>query len=175
MIQQIGTTCPWCSARAKSDGWFSSRKPLFQVALKMRGWRDCSMELTASPAPSLARGEYGRVDPDRRRRIRSHVHWTVLFRDDPVAIVETVTQNLSCDGFYCLAATLFNLGDTRVCTLQIPAPGPEDLNRVLVLECRVLVVRVDVLSERLFGIACRIDEYRVSVVPDYRLKSTRKT
>lgn len=134
------------------------------------------MELTAGLAhASLALGENGRVDPNRRRRTRSHVHWPVLFRDDPVEIIEMVTENLSCDGFYCLAATLFNLGDTRVCTLRIPAPCPEDLNRILVLECRVHVVRVDALSERLFGIAFRIDDYHVSLVPDYRLQSTLKS
>src|SRR4051812_43746253 len=65
--------------------------------------------------------------PDRRRRARLRVHWPLVFRGESGAVVETVTHNLSSDGFYCQADIPFLPGDVRRCTLSVPAYHPDDL------------------------------------------------
>jgi hypothetical protein len=92
------------------------------------------------------------------------VRWPLLFRDAPAAVVDTVTENLSSDGFYCLTAVPFVPGDIRFCTLTAPACDPEDSRGMILVECRVRVVRVQALSERgLFGMGCRIEDYHVAL------------
>jgi len=77
-------------------------------------------------------------------------------------VIETVTQDLSSEGFYCLANAPFIPGEIHSCTLSVPAYHPRDLTRVVPVQCRVRIVRVEALAENgLFGIGCRIEDYRV--------------
>jgi hypothetical protein len=121
-------------------------------------------------APSAGNGdrdvtESARVE--RRRRPRVQVHWPILlFRGeggedgkDGDATVETITQNLSSQGFYYLSGERFTVGEWLLCSLQILPndPGGGESR----LECRVQVVRVeDNVVEGLYGIACRTEDYR---------------
>jgi hypothetical protein len=90
------------------------------------------------------------------------VRWPLLFRDAPGAAVDTMTENLSSDGFYCVTAVPFVPGDIRFCTLTAPACHPEDSSGMILVQCRVRVVRVQALSESgQFGMGCRIEDYRV--------------
>ena len=100
--------------------------------------------------------------PNRRRWARLRVNWQLRFRGEPDRMVETVTHDLSSDGFYCLADTPFLPGEVRRCTLSVPAYHPDDLTRVMPVHCRVRVVRVEALPENgLFGVGCCIEEYHV--------------
>jgi PilZ domain len=97
---------------------------------------------------------------DRRKRQRSPVHWLVSF---PVAgtndLVQTVTQDISSDGFYCIVNARFAPGEIRHCTLMLPTHN--EIGHLPVL-CKVRVIRVTVTAERGFcGIACQIIDYRL--------------
>ena len=97
---------------------------------------------------------------DRRKRHRSQVHWLVSF---PVAgtdeVVQSVTQDLSSDGFYCIASARFAPGEIRHCTLMIPTHN--EIGHLPVL-CQVRVIRVAATAERGFcGIGCQMIDYRV--------------
>lgn len=102
------------------------------------------------------------VTMERRRRVRTKAHWTVLLLRSPAAaVVESTTLNLSSLGFYCLLPTLLPIGEPLTCWLKIPAHQPADLDRTLLLECKVRVVRAEPATvEGYFGTACRIEDYR---------------
>ena len=99
---------------------------------------------------------------ERRRRSRVQVHWPVCFiRPDTTALVETVTHDLSSDGFYCLASTAFVPGEIRECTLGVPVHHPKGGDHVRPVLCRVRIIRVEALGEDgSYGVGCRIEDYR---------------
>jgi hypothetical protein len=99
---------------------------------------------------------------ERRKRARMEVHWPLCFSLPGTAgLLETVTHNLSSDGFYCLAGTIFIPGEIRECTLGVPTHHPHCEVRVLPLKCKVRVIRVEALGGNgLFGVGCRIEDYR---------------
>jgi len=77
--------------------------------------------------------------------------------------VKTVTQDLSSDGFYFLAATPLVPGEMLSCTLTVPAYHPDDHSRTIPIDCQVRVVRVEALAQvGMYGIGCHINEYRVN-------------
>jgi hypothetical protein len=99
---------------------------------------------------------------ERRKRVRTRVHWRVLFfREGAAGAVESLTQNLSSSGFYCLSKTPFACGDPLICVLEVPTHDPPGSGRTLDLECRVRVVRSEPSGQDgTFGIACLIEDYR---------------
>jgi len=102
---------------------------------------------------------------ERRKRVRTQVHWTVLlFREHTSKAVTTLTQNLSSSGFYCLSRTPFALGEQLFCSLEVPTHDPLGKERSLPLECRARVVRVDPEpGNTRYGIACQIEDYHFAV------------
>ena len=100
--------------------------------------------------------------PDRRRRVRTQVHWQVCFVGaDARSTVETTTQNLSSVGFHCLSPVRLVPGDLMVCVLKVPEHQPLIVGRTLALECKVRIVRVEPAEEAgSYGIACEIEDYR---------------
>jgi hypothetical protein len=99
---------------------------------------------------------------ERRKRPRTLVHWpVVLFRDHGDEIIETTTQNLSSCGFYCLLGAALAAGECLFCRLHVPLPEAARRRSFGILECRVRVTRAEpALAEGMFGIACRIEDYR---------------
>jgi hypothetical protein len=97
---------------------------------------------------------------ERRRRIRVHVHWPVrFFLEGTEETVDTVTQDLSSDGFYCQASTVFVPGEIRACTLGVPTHHRNGGGIRPVL-CKVRVIRVEALgADGLYGVGCRIEDY----------------
>jgi hypothetical protein len=99
------------------------------------------------------------------------VHWPVQFhhRDDSDWLA-TETQDLSSDGFYCRARTVFAPGELVDCTLHIPAHRREAPGGMLAVKCRVRIVRVDEPDSHGFhGIGCHIEDYQFpSVDPPLR-------
>jgi PilZ domain-containing protein len=99
--------------------------------------------------------------PERRRRARTQVHWPVmLLCDRELNAIETLTQNLSSSGFYCLSSKPLTPGEPLTCVLKIPAYDPTG-ERTVALECKVQVVRAEAAPDGLFGIACRIEDYHL--------------
>ena len=115
-------------------------------------------EFAPNDAINAARGYH----PDRRKRVRTTVHWPILFFRNPVSEgIESTTLNLSSNGFYCLSHTLFAVGESLFCTLRVPSHDPEGKERIWVLECRARVKRAEPAAlEGLFGIACEFEDYR---------------
>lgn len=104
----------------------------------------------------------GGVRPERRKRARTLVHWPVLLMQSHGAdSIETVTQNLSSTGFYCFSPATLTPGDSLLCRLKVPAHDPNCEEDALALECKVVVIRAEAASDGFFGIACRIEDYRL--------------
>jgi len=99
---------------------------------------------------------------DRRRRQRAAVHWSVQFhRPDATDLLATETQDLSSDGFYCRSSAVFTPGELVDCTLRVPAHRPRASGEMLLVKCRVRIVRIDDADSRgLYGIGCRIEDFR---------------
>ena len=101
---------------------------------------------------------------ERRKRVRTRLHWPVLmFRQRPGSEnVESVTRDLSSNGFYCLARVQMLEGEELVCSIRIPTHDPHGKHLERTLECRVRVIRVVPQEAGVFGIACRIEDYHLS-------------
>lgn len=105
----------------------------------------------------------GMESGDRRCRPRVRLALpVVLFRSDAERI-ETRTEDVSCDSFYCISDHTFTLGDRLECELLIPG---DELSSVpaddLLLRCRVRIVRVVAQGfQRGFGVACRLEDYSI--------------
>jgi hypothetical protein len=118
--------------------------------------------ISAGPDTTTEPPDADRVE--RRQRVRTRVHWRVLlFRNQTSEAVESLTQDLSSHGFYCLSRDPFTPGERLHCTLRVPAhdPGGDEAERTL--DCLVRVMRVDPAAvEKFYGIACRIEDYRLA-------------
>ena len=100
---------------------------------------------------------------ERRKRVRTTVHWPVLLFPNELSTegVESITVNLSSEGFYCLSRRLFTAGQTLFCTLRVPSHFAGGQDRAWILECRVCVKRSEPSdTEGMFGLACEIVDYR---------------
>jgi hypothetical protein len=98
---------------------------------------------------------------DRRERARTAVRWPVLlFRDRTNEVVETVTENLNCAGFFCFSETPLSCDERLNCVLRVPAVDVHAATPALTLFCTVRVLRVEKSSvDTSMGIACRIESY----------------
>jgi PilZ domain len=94
---------------------------------------------------------------DRRKRSRVPLHWTMrLFTQPGKPPAESVTENLSSEGLYCITKERFKPGQRLQCEIVIPATlGVES---PVVIECHVTVRRVEPLHGG-FGLGCHIEDY----------------
>lgn len=101
------------------------------------------------------------VSMERRKRNRVQVHWDLTFTRAGGPEIQTITQDLSSNGFYCLAQPGFMPGEVRECTLAIPTHHPDGGRPTVRVFCRVRVIRVEMLGESgLCGVGCEIEDYR---------------
>jgi len=114
----------------------------------------------ASPDTIPAQKVY---QPERRKRVRTTVHWSILiFGNDSPDGIESTTLNLSSTGFFCLSHRRFEAGESLFCTLRIPSHDPEGKERLWILECRARVKRAEpAAGDGLFGVACEFEDYRL--------------
>jgi len=100
---------------------------------------------------------------NRRKRTRAQLHWPLSFALTGTAeSVQTITQDLSSDGFYCIANARFVPGEARHCTLLVPTHHPGGENSPLHVLCKVRIIRVEVTGERgFYGVGCQIMDYRL--------------
>ena len=100
--------------------------------------------------------------PERRRRVRTRLHWQVdLLVLSETGVIETATRDLNSNGFYCCSPVPFVPGERMLCILKVPAYNPEQVDSILPLECQVRIVRVDpVNGDGFYGLGCEINDYR---------------
>lgn len=101
------------------------------------------------------------VGPERRRRRRVFLHWTVyLWPRDEMQPYQAETTNISSDGFYCVAPRPFTPGEWIECDIFVPTMADQNDDDLLVLRCRVQVLRVETTGNGDgYGLACRIEDY----------------
>jgi hypothetical protein len=106
------------------------------------------------------------LPPERRKRARNHLHWSILlFRNQVADAVESLTRDMSSEGFYCVTGVAFTPGERLICTLKIPTHDPNGKHLERRLECKVLVMRVEPQgAEGTFGLACQIEDYHFNQV-----------
>ena len=74
--------------------------------------------------------------PDRRKRPRTRLHWPLrLLKEGAQEEIETLTQNLSSGGFYCLSTATLTPGETVLCTFTVPAYDPRSADRTISIRC----------------------------------------
>jgi hypothetical protein len=97
---------------------------------------------------------------ERRQLPRLQIRCGVsLWKPSDGTFTKTVTENLTCQGFFCLSAESYLPGDKLQATLEVPVPFWNSRHKGgLTLQCQVEVVRVD---GRPSGVACKITEYMV--------------
>jgi len=96
---------------------------------------------------------------ERRKRKRIALHWPVrLFRDPSAPSVESITENLTSNGFYCISKEPFEMGEHLECIIAIPAGSFGYNESPIRLQCRVRVARVEDQREG-FGLGCYIEDY----------------
>src|SRR5258706_15034960 len=104
---------------------------------------------------------------ERRKRVRTRLHWPVLlFRAIPGSdAIDSVTKDLSSSGFFCLTRVQLAEGEKLVCSIKIPTHDPHGKHLERTLECRIQVLRViPQETSGSFGIACRIEDCHLSHV-----------
>jgi len=102
--------------------------------------------------------------PDRRRRPRLRLTYPLrLYRPGEASRIETRTEDISCEGFFCITDRLFFPREFLECELVILcAELRQPLERDMVLRCRAEVVRVvSRADDTAFGVACRLAEYTI--------------
>lgn len=102
--------------------------------------------------------------PDRRRRPRLRLTYPLrLHRPGDTSQIETKTEDISCEGFFCITDHMFSPREFLECELVIlGAELREPLERDMVLRCRAEVVRVvPRAGETVFGVACRLADYTI--------------
>ena len=102
------------------------------------------------------------LSDDRRKRMRFPLHWPVrLFRQPERRSVESITKDLSSEGFYCITSEPFKPGERLQCSVIIPGGGNFGLESPIALECHVTVRRMERLASG-FGLGCHIEDYSLT-------------
>jgi hypothetical protein len=120
--------------------------------------RTHQVEQVDGPIPGLGYGL------DRRYRPRLKLALPlVLFRSGEADGIETKTEDVSCDSFFCVSDHPFSLDDRLECELIIPGDKlssvPESDLRV---RYRARVVRVVANGLRGFGVACQLEDHTIT-------------
>lgn len=118
---------------------------------------------------SMSADQVRREFRERRKHPRMPVHWTVyLYGKSDTHPVESVTVNLSSDGFFCCVPNPIQIGELLECTLIIPSHGSPDPNDLLSLRGIAQVVRLESVGSG-YGIGCQIREYNIATISVQRI------
>jgi len=80
------------------------------------------------------------------------------------ASIESVTENISSDGFYCISPTRFVPGESF--KVDVSLPGFQADHSGIVIRCEVRVTRTEKPQVGLgFGIGCHIENYFIGDAP----------
>jgi|HubBroStandDraft_1064217.scaffolds.fasta_scaffold152720_2 hypothetical protein len=97
---------------------------------------------------------------ERRRVRRLQMQCVVsLWKPSDGTYRRTITENLTCHGFFCQAGAGYVVGDELQAVLELSAPNLNGRDGpCLTLQCRAEVLRIEALES---GMACRITGYTV--------------
>ena len=101
---------------------------------------------------------------DHRSRPRTNLRSPLfLFFPESNALIETETENVSMEGFFCQVTRLYAPGERFRFLLRLaPAAADQQAAKPVYLDGMAEVVHVRIgRSTQLFGIGCRIEGYRV--------------
>ena len=84
-----------------------------------------------------------------------------LIRESGMAL-QTITENLSSGGFYCIVGEHLAPTERVVCEITIPAKTGNGGGCDLLLVCDSAVARVSAIAEGRYGLGCWIEEYSIS-------------
>lgn len=96
---------------------------------------------------------------ERRRRVRLILRWPLrLSRAGDTDMIETETENLSSEGFYCVTSRPFDVGERLECILGLPALDLGYHEDPVSLHGLVRIVRVEVDRPGSgYGLGCRLE------------------
>ena len=103
------------------------------------------------------------VIAERRRNPRAPLHWTVYlaFKGSGHPL-RSITRDINKDGFYCSLNQPVRTGERIECDIVVPTHGSRDPSDVAYLRCCAQAVRVEKIGDSTeFGLACRIEDYRL--------------
>lgn len=104
---------------------------------------------------------------ERRRRPRAVVSWGVQLHYASAPLrVEGRTSNVSSEGLYCVIHVPFKVGELIDYVLAIPTVDAEHRIDLLRFHGQAEVLRVEAVDGDLYGIACRVCDYKV--IPECR-------
>ena len=112
-----------------------------------------------------------RVIAERRRNLRAPLHWTVYlaFKGSGHPL-RSITRDINKDGFYCSLDQAVRPGERIECDIVVPTHGAGDPDDMACLRCRAQAVRVEKIGDGPgFGVACRIEDYRLIHIASPRL------
>jgi hypothetical protein len=107
-----------------------------------------------------------RAIAERRRNPRAPLHWIVYlaFKGSGHPL-RSITRDINKDGFYCSLDQPVRPGERIECDIVVPTHGSRDPNDVAYLRCLAQAVRVEKIGDSPeFGLACRIEDYRLIYV-----------
>jgi hypothetical protein len=88
------------------------------------------------------------------------LRWPVSISAGPGAWVDTICENLSSRGFYCISPRPLLPGAETDCRISMPDPGARGGDRWIQLLCRVRVIRVQGAAAG-YGLGCAIQDYLI--------------
>lgn len=102
-------------------------------------------------------------DQERRRRPRLMLSCPVrLFRSGNGSGIETRTENITCEGFYCITQSILSPREKLECELILTGENVPAIRETIVLRCRAEVVRVVRQPETsAFGVGIRLADYTI--------------
>jgi len=100
---------------------------------------------------------------ERRRRPRLRLAYSLrLYRFGEAFPIDTTTEDISCEGFFCFIDYPFSVGESLECELVISGPTMR-ADQDMVLRCRADVVRVVPQADHtFFGVGCQLSDYTFS-------------
>lgn len=97
---------------------------------------------------------------DRRRRQRMRLQLPVHLQSGDQAPIDSITRDISTDGFLCLTPRPFTKGEALVCLIAWPSHGRGVPDKPFVLRCHARVVRCEHdLDTGLYRTAYHIEDY----------------
>ena len=124
------------------------------------GEREVIAALTdvAVPTPAGGTPPTKSTHNDRRRRQRVVLHWPVRLLRAGRPPLETTTENLSSEGFYCITKKPFKDGTHLQCEIVVPGESFGLSEPVLRLKCSITVKHMENIHGA-FGLGCHIEDY----------------
>lgn len=90
---------------------------------------------------------------------RFAVHWPISLAHRG-GVLESTTENIGCNGFYCYSNVEFVPGEPVRASIQIPHHGGVPKGRTFLL-CRARVVKVELHPDHGYGVGCKIEDYNL--------------